>query len=80
MDTAKPGVIEFRKTEEKTSVKVERANTQVRDCLYVLSIPLITSVGQNNDEVHLFFGQENPAKDVDCVLIYDEDSKVRALK
>ena len=31
---------------------------------------------QSDDEVHVFHGVEDRAKEWDCLLIYDEDSKV----
>ena len=29
------------------------------------------------DEIHIFGGKEEPTKDVECVLIYNEDDGVR---
>ena len=32
-----------------------------------------------SDEVHIFRGQEEPAKEVECVLIYDPESDVSSM-
>lgn len=34
----------------------------------------------DDSRVHVFSGKEEPAKEVECVLIYDEDSGVSRLE
>ena len=83
VDSAKPGVVEVKQGKGATMVQVERASVQVcasfpRTMFRRVNAQIITASLTQSDEVHTFRGKEEPAKDVECVLIYDEETGVRA--
>ncbi|KAI0052595.1 hypothetical protein FA95DRAFT_1241971 [Auriscalpium vulgare] len=54
IDPTKPGTVEVKKVQEKTTVRVERPT----------AVPNLAQV---------FYGEQRPTKEFDCILIYDED-------
>ena len=76
MDSSRSGLVEVSSTAGGTSVRVERASIQV--CLQFVPFALrgVDHCPQP-DEIHIFGGKEEPTKDVECVLIYNEDDGVR---
>ena len=87
VDATKPGTLEARRWQEGTKVTVERATTQVRLSSvrwlrYVRLMSMMVEQGKDSGSkefAHRFTGPEVTAKEVDCVLIYDEAGGVSPL-
>ena len=75
VDTSKPGVLELT-TKDITTVRVERASQQVNRCGVRCKPRLIARPLAQSDEVHVFRGKEEPAREIECVLIFDPESGV----
>ena len=78
IDLYKPGTIEVKREGERKKATVERASTAVSRL--ILRTSTASACGtftyglcQQPGEGQLFTGTEAPAKDMDCVLVYDED-------
>lgn len=81
VDSSKPGVVEVKQGKGATMLQVERASVQVRASFRCTRLTALTNLlpGPQSDEVHTFRGKEEPAKDVECILIYDEETGVRVI-
>ena len=74
IDSTKSGLINVKRGSDSASVSVQRSSTQVR-LMFFPSCKSLTL--QQANEIHLFNGIEQPAKEWECVLIYDEETGVR---
>ena len=77
MDTSRPASIEVKKGPENTQIFAEFPSKEVCNEVLIRSVRLMLIIWQN--EVCTYAGTEIPAKEVDCILIYDEETGVRLM-
>lgn len=77
VDATKPGSIEVRKGQEITSVVVERGSEKVCIANYMHYMLTDYLYMDQPDEAYRFTGQVPPSSELECILIYDEETCVR---
>ena len=80
VDATKPGTVQVHDADDgKLAIKMTRPSTKVRHSLPgVSSLPAPAHPpARQENETHRFKGRGMPMRDVECVLIFDEDTNVR---
>jgi hypothetical protein len=84
IDPAKPGTLEVNPGREVTAVRVERPTAHVRNYprrpTHHPHAHVLMLFSLQDNEVVVFKGEEKPAKEWDCVLIYDEATQTFTLE
>ncbi|KZT12689.1 uncharacterized protein LAESUDRAFT_709893 [Laetiporus sulphureus 93-53] len=77
VDPTKSGTVDVRRGKDTTAVNVMRGSSQV-SLVHMIGGTVASTdercAGQSEEGGLLFVGQEHASKEVDCVLIYDEET------